>query len=242
MNLANLPNDIIKELINQTDDCLYLVNKRFYHLINELIEIWKKSIPMDITNYKVKNYFYYRKFHLELIGSDDFIQFESNNDILALAKSGNVHYYHNPYSCPEGFCDIFKLNIVYIFNNNDYFILIDNLGRAYHWGNNLVLNSIGFSIKVLILPRTKNITALAGNRNQLIFYVNGEFILYTINKSFVVGKLDVKIKRMTLVDYTLTVTDINDKIYKVNNIFDYSIKPVMGETNVKLKFELIEDI
>ena len=231
-----LPDDIILELINQTDDHLFLVCQRFYKLTNQLVEIWKKSISMDITNYKIKNFCYYRKFYLELTPLQNYVHVaHSNNDVLALDKLGNV-FHRNANELSYNYFQKGKdLNIVYMFRSTNYWIMLNNLGQAYHIGLNLLLCSPGQS-NINLLPRTKNITAVTGDDNRLIFYVDGEFILYTLAKSFVVGKLDVKIKSMSLINYCLIVIDINNKTYICKNIIDNSVKPVIGQTNVRIKF------
>ena len=231
-----LPNDIIKELIDQTDDHLFLVCQRFYNLTNELIEIWKKSIPMNITKYKIKNFCYYRKFYLELTPYNDYVHVTSkDSNILSLNELGDAFHHVTINSLHDFWNEGINLDIVYMFKCNNYWILINNLGQAYHGGFNLVLNTSGRN-GTRLLPRTKNITAVAGDDNRLIFYIDGEFILYTLAKSFIVGKLDVKIKSMSLINYCLIVIDINNKTYICKNIIDNSLKPVIGQTNVRIKF------
>ena len=182
----NLLDDILEIIINYTYDELYLVSRKFKNIIDRLLPQFRKLIPLNTDKYSVRAISFSKNFHFKyyLLSRsnaypDNIIHSPFITEMYAscLDKNGNVVVLNSDNSQSQ-----FSTgkNIIYIWEDSRYRIVLDNVGQIYLLGNKSIIGEYGRNDSYVKFGTC--IVDVSIDKNCLTLHkVNGDKIVYKNN-------------------------------------------------------------
>ena len=184
----NLLDDILEIIINYTYDELYLVSRKFKNIIDKLLPQFRKLIPLNTDKYSVRAISFSKNFHFKyyLLSRskaypDNIIHspFITETYASCLDKNGNIVMLNSDDSQSQSQTSTIK-NVIYIWEDFSYRIVLDNVGQIYLLGNKSIIGEYGHNGSYVKFGTC--IVDVSIDKNCLTLHkVNGDKIVYKNN-------------------------------------------------------------